>query len=88
MSGSRSKTYIYFLLFNKSCLYLISLEEEILYICTYLAGLVKVWELVPEFDVSSVRGAKCGKSGYFLSNIQSDTLKDFQPPLGNFLESQ
>lgn len=70
-------------------LYLISLGEEILSICPCLMGLVQGWESVPEFDVSPVRGARCGKSGYFfLSNIQSDTLEDFQSPLGNFLESQ
>lgn len=34
-------------------------------ICPCLVGLVKIRELVSEFDVSLVRGATCGKSGYF-----------------------
>ena len=69
-------------------LYLISLGEEVISICPFIMGLVRGWESVPEFDVSPVRGAKCGKSGYFFSNIQSDTLEDLKPPLGNFLDSQ
>lgn len=31
--------------------------------------LVRVWEVVPESDVSSVKGAQCGERCYFLSNI-------------------
>lgn len=65
MSGTGSKTYIYFIVFYDLSLYLISLGEEVLSICPFLMGLVRGWESVPEFDVSPVRGAKCGKSGYF-----------------------
>lgn len=54
-------------------LHLISLGEEILPSCPCLMGLVKGWESVPEFGVSPVRGAKCGKNGYFLSNIYNQT---------------
>lgn len=54
-------------------LHLISLGEEILSSCPCFMGLVKGWESVPEFGVSPVRGAKCGKNGYFLSNIYNQT---------------
>lgn len=37
----------------------------------------------PQSEVPSVE-----RVVIFLSNIQSDTLEDFQSPLGNFLESQ